>query len=50
MQGEAAEMRESVLPWCGPFKLPEPDEELLTVVRELVFPEQREARLKAEMS
>ena len=27
-KAKLAEMRESVLPWCGPFKLPEPDEEL----------------------
>jgi len=44
------EMRESVLGWCGPFTLPEPDEEVLTFVRELVFPEQREARSRAEAS
>ena len=38
-------LRESVLQWCGPFPLPEPDDDVLPGVRAVVCPEQREARL-----
>jgi hypothetical protein len=42
------ELRETVLQWCRPFALPEPTEDVLRLIREVVFPEQHEARLAGE--